>query len=169
MMCRAASLNAKLEPRNIDTESDKRPDIEVTNLNKGVCSLIEVSCTNPVSDTVTDKAASAPLRNANRRVYEKERKYKHLATTTKSENLQAILETTGAMSKNFRNIIKRVQELAILRTDDRGLPPTVTWAAPNFSAYWTQRIGVALANSIEAGTRRIARHVGFGTFNARQD
>eukprot|EP00047_Mylnosiga_fluctuans_P001111 m.212336 g.212336 ORF g.212336 m.212336 type:complete len:95 (+) comp10141_c6_seq8:1788-2072(+) len=79
-MCRAANLSCRMEPKDVHGDSDKkRPDIEVTNLKKGCCSFIEVSVTNSV------RASTTPLQQANRRVLEKERKYKQLAANTQTE------------------------------------------------------------------------------------
>jgi len=169
LMCRSAGLSARMEPRDIEEDSDARPDLEVQNLKPGVSCFIEVSCTNPVSEAkpTTATTASKPLRTGERRAYEKERKYRQLATTTNSENLQAILETTGAMTRSFRTIIKRIAQLAAQRTDDKGVPPSATWAARDFPAYWTQRIAVALTNSIESGIRRNDIRAGIPPLEAR--
>jgi hypothetical protein len=170
LMCRSAGLCARLEPRDIENDSDERPDIEVLNLKPGMSSFVEVSVTNPVSDAknITTKTASKPLRAGERRAYEKERKYRHLATTTKSENLQAILETTGAMTRGLRDLIKRVGIIARQRMNDGGVPSSATWAARGFKAYWMQRIAVALANSIECGVRRIDIRVGISPILAKR-
>jgi hypothetical protein len=166
-MFRAAKLSTNLEQRNIEDETNQRPDMTVMNLKPHTVSFVEVSVTNPVSATATMSTAAKPLRSGERRAYEKQRKYERLASTTKSENLQAILETTGAMCKSFRELIKKVEAKATARCDAGGLPPTVTWAANTFSKYWTQRIAFALANSIEAGATSHAQSTGVGHVRAR--
>jgi hypothetical protein len=166
-MLRAAKLSANLEQRDIEDETNERPDMTVMNLKPHTVSFVEVSVTNPVSATATKSSAAKPLRSGERRAYEKQRKYERLASTTKSENLQAVLETTGAMCKSFRELIKKVGAKASERDDAGGLPPTVTWAANTFSKYWTQRIAIALANSIEAGATSHANSTGVGHIQAR--
>ena len=64
------------------------------------------------------------------------------------------IETTGAWGKRAQSLLGKLAK----RVDDSA-PAHATWAAPTFTQYWLQRVGVHLQRARMQGIRRIADRV----------
>ena len=65
-----------------------------------------------------------------------------------------VIEATGAWGRRARGVLKQLAQ----RVDDAA-PDNATWAAPTFTHYWLQRMGVHLQRARMQGIRRIADRV----------
>ncbi len=156
-MFRSAGLPAQMEQRDIDENSNIRPDIEVVNFPApGRISFVEVSITNPVSNSTSAKSATASSPSlADKRVASKKSKYAALAAASNHGNFQAVLDTTGGMSTAMDDLVKTCARIAVTNEVRGGLPGTVTWAAPTFAPYWRQRIAITMAHAVDTGAKKI--------------
>jgi hypothetical protein len=99
---------------------------------------LDVSVIHPGEADLT-KAAVEPLSTAEQRSHDKRKKYASAVQQIGAQFLPFVFEAHGAFStevcEQIRRLSKRVNHEA---------PPQASWLAPSFSAYWAQRLSVAL-------------------------
>jgi hypothetical protein len=165
-MLRDSGYAVKMEPRGTLRGGGKgSPDIEVFHYPvKGCHSLVEVAVVNPIQKNLPKKedTINKALRAAKAREASKRSKYASIAARNARNNLQAVIETTGATGEGLNFLIENCANK--VKEEDPatlGRPMTATWAAPSFECYWRQRIAIAVieGNSIMATkiTNRLER------------
>ena len=91
------------------------------------------------------------------RTAEKSKRDKH-GPAVAANNLEFVpvaIESTGAWGKDAQGLLRRLAR----RVGDAA-PTSATWAAPSFTQYWLQRMGVHVMRARMQGVRRIADRVG---------
>jgi hypothetical protein len=100
-------------------------------------------------------ASVEPLQAAKKRAEFKVAKYKALVESTGAHFLPFVFEAFGAFSEEVCAQIDRLSA----RTDKTEAPLQASWLAPTFTAYWSQRLSVALHRSTNRRFISFAREV----------
>jgi hypothetical protein len=98
----------------------------------------DITVVNPLSTHLVAQAAVTPRSAADTKVTKKTDKYKQFLNQT-DEFVPLVFETFGAVHPNVFHVVntlsKRVANVP---------PPSATWTAPTFTAYWMQRLSCCL-------------------------
>jgi hypothetical protein len=150
-MLRAVSRHVTREPYGLPGYGQRRPDLEVLQLwavGLAHC-IIDVTITHPTAATTVGRIAigdaSKPCYAAEKAASRKRAENDAICQGIRRDFRPFAVETTGALGKDARDIIKRA---AALRDDlepanGRGTYGD-TWTVATFQEYWTQRIVAAV-------------------------
>ena len=138
-MLRGLGISCTPEPLVSDTDG-KRGDIGA--LISGVMFVFDVSIRSPASLGVVDRASKEQGYAAKVAQREKTQKYSALCSQKGMTFVPLLVESNGLVHQDLLDLVKRLARLAVALPD--GIPETTTWTAPNFCAYWLQRISIAV-------------------------
>ena len=144
-MMASAGATTQLEPRSVFPGTGQGgPDLAALGFpTTGTNALVEVSITNPNTTSEKVSAARIPLVASDTMAEFKRKKYRAAASAAGYENWQAIVETGGAFGVGLLKLIHLSSVMAV-RTGRPGVPEGAPWTSASFSAYWTQRVSVAV-------------------------